>query len=86
MLLIDIGNSWLKSAHFRDEVLHPISPLEISHFKSDRTVCWTLPDRKMLSPEKILVSSVATLDTRIFSGDNIFLSGKVQQTVRSLLK
>ena len=60
MLLIDIGNSWLKSAYFRDEVLHSISPLEISHFKSDRTVSWVLPEREMLSPEKILVSSVAS--------------------------
>ena len=60
MLLIDIGNSWLKSAYFRDEVLHPISPLEVSHFKSDRTVSWVLPEREMLSPEKILVSSVAS--------------------------
>ena len=60
MLLIDIGNSWLKSAYFRDEVLHPIPPLEISDFKSDRKVCWTLPGREMLSPETILVSSVAS--------------------------
>ena len=60
MLLIDIGNSWLKSAYFRDEVLHSISPLEISHFKSDRTVSWVLPKREMLSTEKILVSSVAS--------------------------
>ena len=45
MLLIDIGNSWLKSAYFRDEVLHHISPVEISHFKSDRTVSWSLPEK-----------------------------------------
>ena len=60
MLLIDIGNSWLKSAYFRDEVLHHICPLEISNFKNNRKICWALPKRKMLSSENIFVSSVAS--------------------------
>ena len=60
MLLIDIGNSWLKSAYFQDEVLHHICPVETSDFRGDRKVDWSLPEKKMLSPKKILVSSVAS--------------------------
>ena len=60
MLLIDIGNSWLKSAYFQDEVLHHICPVETSDFMGDRKVDWSLPEKKMLSPKKILVSSVAS--------------------------
>ncbi len=60
MLLIDIGNSWLKSAYFRDDELHHICPLEISNFKNDRKICWALPERKMLMSENIFVSSVAS--------------------------
>ena len=60
MLLIDIGNSWLKSAYFRDDVLHHICPLKISNFKNDRKICWALPERKMLLSENIFVSSVAS--------------------------
>ncbi len=60
MLLIDIGNSWLKGAYLRDEDLHHICPVETASFRSDRKFHWSLPEKKMLSPEKILVSSVAS--------------------------
>ena len=60
MLLIDIGNSWLKSAYFQYEVLHHICPVATSDFRGDRKVDWSLPEKKMLSPKKILVSSVAS--------------------------
>ena len=60
MLLIDIGNSLLKSAYFRDEVLYYICPVETSNFSSDSKFHWPLPEKKMLSLEKIFVSSVAS--------------------------
>jgi type III pantothenate kinase len=60
MLFVDIGNSWLKSAYYRDGVLHPINPVKTLTLMDEGNINWPLPDKNILASEKIFVSSVAS--------------------------
>ena len=60
MFLVDIGNTWTKSAFCRDGVLIHGSPIKTTDLNAAKFKNWPFVRDPSFSPNKILISSVST--------------------------
>jgi len=60
MLLVDIGNTWTKSAYCYDGLLNYATPIKTANFLSQKLDGWPFAAEISKKPEKIHISSVAS--------------------------